>query len=189
MAEKRGAILWAGATTLVGFASLATAGPGPVRTLGVASAMGILILTIAALTLLPALLQLFPGSRGHATTATGGASSEGRGANPFDRFFGGVGRRTAELATRHSRAVTLCLLVSGLVAAAGWGRLQIESNALRYLSDEHPVRQSTEKLEGHGLGSGNLEVMVGASPCDEADRYDRTPRLAELARVKGESKA
>ncbi len=168
LAEKRWAILWAGLTTLVGFGSLAEAGTGPVRTLGLSSAAGIALLTIAALTLLPALLRFAPGS------------TQARPAAAFDRRLGWLGARLATFAVARRRLVITLMLLLGLAAAAGWWRLEVESNALTYLPPEHPVRRSMTTVQELGLGGAAVELLVGETPCEARARFDRAVGLARL---------
>lgn len=191
--DKGWAVLWTGVTTLVGFASLAVSPVGPVRTLGLWAGIGIGAMTLLAFTLLPALL------------ATGGGRHDAPPPRLFELAFRRRGRRWAEWAARRRWPV---LTVAALVAAAalaGIPRLQVESNALRYLSAEHPARRGIEALEEHGIGAAAVELMLtlpaaGTAGDDDAggtggetlvpgrgfatvERLDRLARLTAVLRA------
>ena len=172
--QKRSAVLWTGATTFVGFLSLTVSEIGPVRTLGFTSAGGIVILTVSALTLLPALLGI------------GESGKEVRDLTSFDRSLGRLGRRWA-VATGKNRGLLLALVaLTGVVAGFGWSRLTIESNAMNYLAEEHPVRNAARELEKMGVGSGSMRLVFGTEECelrlDDPGRFESWVTLSEELR-------
>ena len=174
MLQKRSAILWTGATTFVGFLSLTVSDIGPVRTLGFTSAAGIVILTVSALTLLPALLRF------------GKGNEPSTGLTPFDRFLGRLGRRWAVASGRNRHWVLMLVCLSGTIAGVGWSRLTIESNALNYLAEGHPVRSASSKLETMGVGSGSMRLVFGSEECelrmDDPESWERWVALSEALR-------
>ncbi|MBZ0112774.1 MAG: MMPL family transporter [Thermoanaerobaculia bacterium] len=170
IADKGWPIVWTGVTTFVGFASLALGGRGPVRTLGMTTGAGIIVLTLAALTVLPALLRRLPGS------------GEGPGeCNPFDLRLGRLGKKLAAWSARRCRIVLAVAHLLGVLALVGCFYLQVDSNALHYLAPDHPVRRSTVALEEHEVGSGSVELVLGSANCSEAERFDRQAGLEILA--------
>ena len=50
--------------------------------------------------------------------------------------------------------------ILALVAVAGWPRIRVESNALRYLAADHPVRAQFERLEAEGIGLATVEILI-----------------------------
>jgi len=144
--DKGWSVFWTGLTTLVGFASLAISPVGPVRSLGVWSGIGLALMTAAAFLFLPALLSLpvvVPPRR---------SGSEVR----IQR----LGRRWGRFADRRRRWVLTAFALLSAVALAGVPRIEIESNALRYLAADHPVRAGIEELEAAGIGVAAVEVVI-----------------------------
>ena len=192
--DKGWAVFWTGATTMIGFGSLAVSRVGPVPTLGIASAAGIALMTLAAFTLYPALLALFGGR-------IGGLSKTGAGrrdARAFERRFRRLGRVWADRAAGHRGVVLVAAGAVALAALAGLPRLTVESDAVRFLPPDHPARRGIERLEEHGIGGAAIDVLLtlpedpgatGRSGFERPDRLrgleDLSSRLRELPRVLG----
>jgi predicted RND superfamily exporter protein len=154
------AVVWTGVSTLVGFASLAVSRVGPVHDLGIWAGVGIAAMILLAFVLYPALLSLMlrPGSvRDGSGHAPGGGS---RGDRPFERWFQRSGRRWAEWAARRRLWVLGGASIFTLLALAGLPRVELETNALHYLSPNHPARAGIEELETHGTGTSTVELML-----------------------------
>ena len=185
--DKGWAVFWTGVTTMIGFGSLAVSRVGPVPTLGIASAAGIALMTLAAFTLYPALLVLFGGR-------IGGLSKTGAGRrNPraFERRFRRLGRVWADRAAGHRGVVLVAAGAVALVALAGVPRLTVESDAVRFLPPDHPARRGIERLEDHGIGGAAIDVLLtlpedgaaaGAADPGAASRsgFERPERLRSL---------
>ena len=150
-------------TTLVGFASLATSAVAPVRALGLWAALGLALMTVAALVVYPALL-----AAGRPRRTTGA----------FERRFRRLGRRWGEAVVRRRGAVLIVALVASGVAAFGLPRLWVESNALHYLAPDHPARATIEELEDRGVGMATVELLVRAA--DGAPGFESVERLSRL---------
>lgn len=168
--EKGWPILWTGLTTLIAFASLAVSPVGPVRSLGLWAALALGLMTLAAFTLYPALLSL-------PVTAA-------RGQRRFELGAHRLGGRWGRWAYRHRRGVVLAAAAAALLAVAGWPRIRIESNALRYLAADHPVRMRFEALEEKGIGLAAVEIVVtpaggGASPFADPAAIDRLAAVGD----------
>lgn len=163
--DKGWAVWWAGVTTFIGFASLAFSPVAPVRSLGRWAAFGLAIITVAAFSVYP--VWMSAGQRRPATP---------RGLETWSRRWG---RRWGRAATSH-RHVTLGMTGILLVlAVAGLPRLEIESNALRYLSEDHPVRRDIEGLDRLGIGSATVEVLIDAGPSQPFDQATTMLALAQ----------
>lgn len=151
--DKGWAVLWTGLTTMVGFGSLTISKVGPVPTLGITSAAGILLMTIAAFTLYPALLAAFGAPPGKAEKAGRAARRSGGGVRrPFEQRLQRFGRWIAEWSVEHRGLVLAVAATLMLVAALGVPRLRVESNAVEFLRPDHPVRAGIEDLEARGIG-------------------------------------
>jgi uncharacterized protein len=170
--DKGWAVLWTGVTTIVGFGSLAVSRVGPVPTLGLASAAGIALVTIAAFTLYPALLVAFGAPR--RSLVVGGRP------RAFEHRFRRLGRAWAEWAAGRRRVVLAVALLAVALAAAGLPRLRVESNAVTFLPEEHPARAGIERLEAAGIGVAAAEVFLEGSD-DDLGSAAGVAALGELA--------
>lgn len=165
--EKGWAVLFTGVTTLIGFGSLATSRVPPVRELGLWAAAGLALLTLAAFTLLPALVM----------------ELKGRAPRPrptaFERRLAVFGRRAGRSSARHRLRI---LAAGALLAAAGLAglpRIELETNALRYLAPTHPARSAIETLEKRGFGSSTVELVLARDRGGWAEP-EALARLGEL---------
>lgn len=165
--DKGRALFWTGLSTAVGFAALAVSPVPPVRALGLWAGVGLGAQTLAAFTLLPALLA----------GGIGGAARR----RPLEVRLERAGRRVAAFATRHRSAILAVWLAAAGVAALGLGRLAPESDALRYLAPDHPVRAEWERVEALGLGLATVELELAAPPGGEGWRS--AAGLAALERL------
>ncbi|MEO1367886.1 MAG: MMPL family transporter, partial [Acidobacteriota bacterium] len=181
--EKGWAVFWTGVTTAVGFASLMVSGVAPVRALGGWAASGLLLTTVAAFTVLPALVIVLRVE----------ARSVGV-AGAFETRVARWGTAWARFAVTRRRAVVMTVLVLSGVALVGLPRLHIESNALHYLSPSHPLRTGVEAAEDAGIGIAALELLVTApsssggapAPFVSALEVDRLADLAsDLTKIEG----
>ncbi len=145
------ALFGAHATTALGFLALAASPARPVRELALWSASGIAWQALLTFTLLPSLL----------------ASSRWFPSSPIpSEVVPVLGYRCmllARAAARHSRVVLGVATVSAVVAAWGWRNLQIDSNALNYLSRSHSLRERIDRLEREGfpIWRTELELTLG----------------------------
>ena len=192
--DKGWAVFWTGATTMIGFGSLAVSRVGPVPTLGIASAAGIALMTLAAFTLYPALLVLFGGRIAGSVT---GAVTSRPGARAFERRFRRLGRAWADRAAGRRGVVLAAAGAVALLALAGVPRLRVESDAVRFLPPDHPARRGIERLERHGIGGAAIDVLLTLPPGDGAGEvaedegpgaaarpgFESPERLGELERL------
>lgn len=167
-------LLWSGATTVVGFASLLTSPVAPIRSLGGWAALGLACLTLFAFFVLPPLLATFGGHRRNRTP-------------PYEQQARALGRRLASFSFAHRRGILYASLAATVVCAIGLPFLALESNAVHYLAEDHPQRRAIEKLEADGIGTAAVELRItlgpaggGPAPFSTALTVDS---LAELAGV------
>jgi predicted RND superfamily exporter protein len=161
------AVFWAGVTQIIGFGSLITSSVRPVRDLGAWAAAGILFMTLAAFTALPALLALLGGSQRAVTL---------RGEEAGRRF----GLFVSDWAMRRRKFVLTLTALVAVLSLLGLPRLTVESNVLRYFRPDHPVRAQVERLERQGIGTATVELVVRRT--DGATVKD-VPTLVGLAAV------
>lgn len=176
--DKGWSVFWTGVTTMIGFGSLTVSRVGPVPDLGIASAAGIGLMTVAAFTLYPVLLARFGVDRAGAGVELGARPARPR---TFERRFRRLGGIWAHRAARR-RGIVLgvaALVVAG--ALAGIPRLRIESNAVRFLPPEHPARTGIEALEERGIGAAAVEVLLTLPEGEDFREADRLGVLERLA--------
>jgi len=161
------AVFWAGVTQIIGFGSLITSTVRPVRDLGAWAAGGILFMTFAAFTALPAMLALLGGSQ---------RAVRLRGEESGRRF----GLFVSDWAMRRRKFVLTMTALIAMLSLLGLPRIVVESNVLRYFKPDHPVRAQVERLERQGIGTATIELVVRRS--DGATVKD-IPTLVALSAV------
>ncbi|MEM9592639.1 MAG: MMPL family transporter [Acidobacteriota bacterium] len=180
MEEMGWSVFWTGATTSIGFASLAISPVAPIRALGLWAAIGLALATAATFVFYPALVTVLGSRRPHDVAAA-----------DFETRTGRWGAAWGGWSSRHRRSILGAAAIVALGAALGIPGIQVESNALRYLAADHPVRQGIEGLEARGIGVAALELLVhiadsggGAPPAfGSGNEVDRLADLgAELER-------
>ncbi|MDX1382228.1 MAG: MMPL family transporter, partial [Thermoanaerobaculia bacterium] len=168
--EKRWPIVWSGVTTAVGFGSLVAARVPPVRALGAWCTFGIALVTLALLTLQPALIRLRSARRARLSR--------------YEAWAGPFGRRLVAAAMAQPGRVALGFTLATLVAAVGALRIDLGTNVLDYLPRGSPVRTGLEGLEAHGVGAMAVDLAL-ALPATDGEGFRSpllTARLGELSR-------
>ena len=153
-------------TTAVGLATLAVSELVPIKMFGIFSAIGVVVSFVVIITLMPAVLELFPPKLSWArrprgkTTAPGGRSSRA----PGGRWASGS-PSTTPLAT------AACLLV---MAGVGYGMTRVESSVqlMRLFSPQARIRTDYQWLEKHLGPLVPMEILV---------RIDRRPATSTSA--------
>jgi len=167
-------VIWTGATTAIGFGSLAVSGVPAVRALGLWSAFGMTFATLAMLTLFPALL---------ATTAQPrAAASPGQWRGRFEERSGAFGRTLATAAIEHPITVAIVFGAVGVLALAGLTRLRIESDVISCLPADAPARRDLARLEAHGIGAMAASLVLHGDGLDGPEALRRQSALAETLR-------
>jgi predicted RND superfamily exporter protein len=159
--DKGWSVLWTGLSTMIGFASLTLSPVAPVRSLGLWATVGLALMTLAAFGMLPFLLVAWP--------PPAARKVEYR----FQRFGAALGLWSC----RYRRLILLTAAVAAAVAIAGIPRIEVETNALRYLAAEHPVRADMERLEKQGIGLATLEVLIKL----ESEGFLNADQIEQLA--------
>ncbi len=167
-------VVWTGLTTCAGFASLAASPVPPVRALGLWTAFAIAFLTLAALSLLPALLAAFGPGRSRAR-----AHPPVRA--PVETWLGRRARSWARTAGARPGAVYAVFGAVAIAAAAGLPRLAVDTNPLGYFRPGHPVARQVRRLESAGLGPVSASLVLDGGEGAPFDRPEALRRLAALA--------
>ncbi len=141
------AILMTSITTSAGLASFLVADLAPVYHLGIAAPIGIMLAFLFSVTLLPALLGIFP------VKVKPSSKSTSQLANTLLDWV-------TEFSCRRYKAIigfSVALLIFGV---AGAFQLQLSHNALTWLPDDSPVRQDTMVIDETIGGAVPIEVIV-----------------------------
>lgn len=142
---KRWPVIWTGLTTGVGFGSFMISSVPPINSLGLWSVFSIAFMTLAILTLYPALLT--------------GIRSEPQSYG-FVRWARQRGEGFARRSVRYSKQVFIVFALSTLVLLTGTPMLHIESNLLTYFEDSHPLRANMDRVQENGIGVMAAELLV-----------------------------
>lgn len=146
-------------TTVVGFASLATAPMAVLRDMGVFAAIGLAGAFVVALTLCPIALM---SPRVQPTLSDNGK---------LQRLVDAC----ADLALRRPAPVLVVTGVLALVSALGISRIQVDTYSIDYLRKSHDVRQDSDWIEANLGPYTPLEFVVRSDA-----RVDRPEVLAAL---------
>lgn len=168
--EKTWPLLGSGLTTVLGFASLASSPVLPIRELGLWAAWGLVALTALAFLFLP-LGLLF-------------CRATSPGAGRLEQWARRGGRILATWASDRPRTLLGGVGLAAAAAVFGLSQLEVESNALRYLRPDHPLRVAIETAEADGIGVATVEMLISL-PGDAAtfERAFQVEKLAQLAQV------
>lgn len=170
--ELRWAVIWSGLTTMVGFLSLSLAPVAPVARLGLAAAGGIAMLTAACLWGLPRLISRHAGRR------------IGAGERRFDLVAQRAGRALARRVAARPRLVIALATLLALLALLGLPRLHVETDALRYLQPNHPLRVAVAELEQRRLGVAAVQLLIKTGPTLDLERFaELERRVAQMPGV------
>ena len=161
-------ILMTGITTIAGLLSFLVASLAPVVAFGLVGATGILMTLAYGLVLLPALIALLP------LRPRRGAADR---VSAVDRFLGACAR----MAAQRPWPVVVTTLVVTLVAGAAATRVQLSSDPLSYLPDEHYYRVATDYLDQRFGGSLTVEVVVDAHEENALHRPEVVARIDRMA--------
>jgi hypothetical protein len=133
-------------TTAAGLASLGFSPIPPVRSFGLVTALGVVLLYIVAIRLLPALLVRW--------------DRRPWPQPPGQRWLEGVVRRLARWGMRRPGAVLAAFALGLVVGLPFLGELKTETDLYRFFAEDHPLTQSTRKVETTLSGVTRLEVVL-----------------------------
>lgn len=154
-------------TTMAGFASLGVSRLGPVRDLGLFTALGIGGAFVAVITLLPALLTLWPGVEKEQVQGTGhngGFAALGRWSIARPGLILGAG------------------VLMGVVAAGGALQLRVEANTLKFFPDSHRLVVAYRAIQDRLTGLAPLDLVVRSAVANTPLETAQWRALDQLAR-------
>jgi predicted RND superfamily exporter protein len=141
-------------TTVAGFFSLVTHPLAAIRQFGLYGGIGVGFAGIAAVTFVPAVLQLLrePAPRGEA----GEGAHAGPPTKPFDRLLAWLG----EFDCRNANAIFVVVAVLALLSGLGIPRIQVNSTMVSNFPEDSPVRQAVHAVNEHLGGAGQINVVL-----------------------------
>ena len=153
-------------TTVLGFLSLGVNPLASIRVMGVFSSVGILIAFLLSILLVPAvLMQLrLP-------------------ANPRAAFAPGVTtalQRIGRFAIQHRRSVIAAALLLAVVAIGKLSSIRVDSNFQSFFRPNDPVRQATDTINEHLVGSMAFYVVIDGREKDVMKQWDTLRRIKDL---------
>lgn len=139
-------------TTVAGFFSLVTHPLAAIRQFGLYGGIGVAFCGIAAITYVPALLQLLrePVRRG------AGGDSEHHEPAAFERFLARLG----EFDYRNATAIFAVVAGLSLLSALGIPRIQVNSTMVSNFPEGSSVRAAVRAVNDHLGGAGQLNVVL-----------------------------
>ena len=153
-------------TTVLGFLSLGVNPLNSIRVMGIFSSVGILIAFLLSILLVPAvLMQLrLP-------------------ANPAAAFAPGVTtglRRIGRFAIQNRLGVIGAALLFAVVAIWNLSSIQVDSNFQSFFRPNDPVRQATDAINEHLVGSMAFYVVIDGEEKDVMKQWDTLRRIKDL---------
>jgi predicted RND superfamily exporter protein len=159
-------VIFTGVTTAAGFLSLAASPLGAIRQFGIASAFGIFVTMIVALTFAPAAL---------AATRLPAAVVRRAGPDGFDRIL--------ERLARYDLANRTFILTAGailaLISFVGMFRIELGTDMVSNLMPDNPVRLHFEQVNEHLEGANAINVVFES---EQSEAFKRPRNLATLER-------
>ena len=158
-----------GLTTTLGFLAISTTPIDAVRELSLFGAYGVLVVTTASVSLIPAVLALRPG--GLPATAT------------HDWIRRVLAARLAGLATRHPGLVIAGWSAIALASLLGLGALTVSTDIIRWYAPDSEIRAEYAEIRGALSGISPVSLFVearGARGVTEPEVVERLDRLAQI---------
>jgi predicted RND superfamily exporter protein len=165
-------IVMAALTTLAGFAAFLGNPIPTIRDFGWYAIVGLACVLAATLTALPAALVL-------ARTTAGPPP-----AGAF-RWIDPLVLACTRVALRHPRAVILWAGAITVVAALGIGRIDVETDYLRFFAPEHPARRDNARVANELVGTQLVALTLSGERPEALTRLDVLTALADLVAFVG----
>jgi predicted RND superfamily exporter protein len=160
-------LLISAVTTQVGFGSLMVNRIVAIRDLGLFAVVGLAFTLIAALTFLPAVLEL-AGPRSMAAPAAM--------ASRLSELLAGIGRR----AYGARRTILWGAALIALLALPGASRIRVDSDFLTYFEPDSEVRRANEIINSEIVGSSPFYLIVEGRSPGQLRRWDVLRKVKEL---------
>lgn len=153
-------------TTVLGFLSLTVNRIVSIRELGLHASVGISIAFVLSVVLVPALLALLPLPR--------------RREEAFSPGVGAMLRRLAKFSSQHRRTVIGTSLLIVLLSAWQSSFIQVGSDFQSFFRKTDPVRQATDAINHHLVGSMTFYVAIDGETQDIIKKWDTLWRIKNL---------
>jgi predicted RND superfamily exporter protein len=156
-----------GLTTIFGFLAMATVRISAIRELATYGAVGVLGITLASLTLAPAVLTLWP------------LKPESRSIDAWirDRCSGFL----VALAARYRAAIVLAWVIALLAVSVGLWRLDVSTDIIRWFPPSTEVRSDYETIKRRLAGITPVNVMIEATNGASVTRPDALAAIGALS--------
>jgi predicted RND superfamily exporter protein len=153
-------------TTVLGFLSLTVNRIVSIRELGLYASVGIFISFVLSVVLVPALLALLPLPK--------------RRVEAFAPRVSAVLRAVATFAYRRRRAVIVTGLLFALLSAWQGTTIQVGSDFQSFFRETDPIRQATDAINRHLVGSMTFYVAIDGPERDSIKKWDTLWRIKNL---------
>jgi predicted RND superfamily exporter protein len=140
-------------TTVAGFFSLVTHPLAAIRQFGLYGGIGVFFCGIAAITYVPALLQLL---REPAPRGTPEDEATGHATTAFDRFL----ERLGDFDYRNALAIFVGVAALSVFAGLGIPRISVNSTVVSNFPSDSPVRAAVAAVNEHLGGAGQINVVL-----------------------------
>ena len=148
------AILFTSLTTAVGFASLGISVITPIKTLGIATAMAAILAFVLSVVFVPAMLAILNPKIKVKETKTG--------VNNQSVFA----IRYASFVIEHDKKILFFSIFSFLIMAWGLTYLRVDSNTVRYFTEDVPFRKTVHFIEDKLTGPMSYEIVIDSQKKD-----------------------
>lgn len=157
--------LLAALTTLAGFVSLAFTSVVPIREFGIFASVGVFVAYITAIFLIPSLLIIRGPAPAKASKVSGDSADAGA-ADPdsdahleSDLLSRGIANAFGA-ATCHPLPSAIAVVILGITAVWGIGRIVIDNVIIEYFKDDTDIVKSDRFIRSDFAGSGTLSIVV-----------------------------
>jgi predicted RND superfamily exporter protein len=158
-----------GLTTVIGFLAMATVRISAIRELATYGAVGVFAVTVAALSLAPALLKLWP-------LAAGG------GAATLDaRIRQGLRRALLSVVMRRRRQVVIAWAATLALVGVGVARLDVSTDIILWFSESTPVRADYEEIRRLLSGITPVNIVIESTANDRVTLPDVVAAIDALS--------
>lgn len=158
----RGAVIFSGVATIVGFLSMLSNPVPDLAKMGLFLCIGSVALLFAALTLVPAIISLWPYEVGPAQKTP-----------RLDRFIA----RLTESAVKRPLAHVAGMVVLIGVSIVGWTMLSSDTDAMQYFKKDSRVRQDEEFVRKYMNGTTYLQAVVVGPALDTFKEPENLKKL------------
>ena len=143
-------MLYTSLTSAAGFASLALTPIPPVQVFGMFVALGVMLAWLLTVTFIPAFVMFIPEKR---LANFGVAHTPESDANRRPTLVGRLMSATGRFTYDHAKLVLACAAITGVIAAYGISRIQINDNPTKWFKKSHPIRVADHVLNRHFGGT------------------------------------